>query len=490
MNLKQFSLITALFFVFQLNAQQSLQNLKSEINKLKQESSLKHASWSVCIMDGKTGKILTSFNKEQSLIPASCMKIVSTAPTLSILGSDFRFQTKLQYDGLIDSNGTLHGNIYIKGGGDPSLGSSRWENNNLNSVFQKWSDAIKEKGIERINGNIIGDASIFELGLIPGSWSWDDIGNYYGAGASGLTINENYYKIVLKPGTKLGSPTKVLSTNPYLSGVKFINHVKTGAKNSGDNVIIYGSPYSNIKYLKGTIPLGVKQFTVKGSMSDPAFYCAFLFNNFLVAQKIKTNNNPTTLRILKENKKHKTTSRQTFYVHKSPKLSSIIKLTNQRSINSYAEACLRMCGVKMYKKGSTKKGIEAITNFWVSKGVPKNGLKINDGSGLSRSNLITTQQITQMLYAYTKEANFQEFYNSFAVAGKSGSIRNLFKGTSAENNLRAKSGYMSGIRAYSGYVDNSQNKRIIYSIIINNYSGSPYAMKKKLEKLMIKIAEL
>ncbi|MBC8146396.1 MAG: D-alanyl-D-alanine carboxypeptidase/D-alanyl-D-alanine-endopeptidase, partial [Bacteroidetes bacterium] len=255
-------------------------------------------------------------------------------------------------------------------------------------------------------------------------------------------------------------------------------------------VIIYGSPYSNLKYLEGTIPFGVSQFSVKGSMSDPAYYCAYLFNEFLESKNIITKKTPSTVRILSKNENYHTKARKTFYTHKSPQLSSILKLTNQKSINSFAEACLKMCGVKMYSIGSTKKGIDAITNFWVSKGVAEDGLIMKDGSGLSRLNLITTKQMVNMLYAYTKEPSFQDFYNSLAVGGKSGSISSLFIGTNAENNLRAKSGYMTGIRAFSGYVNNKKDEQIIFSIIVNNYSGSPYSMKKKLERLMIKISEL
>jgi len=171
-------------------------------------------------------------------------------------------------------------------------------------------------------------------------------------------------------------------------------------------------------------------------------------------------------------------------------LSTIIKQANLRSINSYAEACVKILANKKFKKGTTEDGIRVIRNFWSQKGIDLDGMLMKDGSGLSRVNRITTDQISKMLCVFTNDITYQYFYKSLSVAGSSGSLMNLFKGTYAENNLRAKSGYMKNIRAYAGYVTNKNNEQLAFAIIVNNYNSSAFQMKKKLEKLMILIAEM
>jgi len=491
MNNRKTIFVLSLFFLNSiLFGQNGISNLASEINKLKNDDALKHASWSVCVRNVKTGAIISENNSVQSLVPASVMKIVSTTPALSILGQNFKFKTKIEYDGFIDSLGILHGNLYITGGGDPTLGSSRWKNTKINIVFEKWTKVLKDKGIKKITGAIIADASIFDDALIPGTWTWEDMGNYYGAGASGLSIHENYYKLIFKPSTKIGGDAKVLRTEPKMQDIKFINHVKTAKAGTGDNVIIYGSPYSKLRFLEGTVPFGKKEFTVKGSITDPAYTCVYLFNKYLSKNGINSSKHPTSVRGLKTAGKYKNQKRKTLLIYKSPSLSTIIKQANLRSINSYAEACVKILAYEKLKKGSTKDGIGIIRNFWSQKGVELEGMLMKDGSGLSRVNRITTDQISKMLCVFTKDKTYQYFYKSLSIAGSSGSLRNLFKGTYAENNLRAKSGYMKTIRAYAGYVTNKNNEQLAFAIIVNNYNCSAFQMKKKLEKLMILIAEM
>jgi D-alanyl-D-alanine carboxypeptidase/D-alanyl-D-alanine-endopeptidase (penicillin-binding protein 4) len=468
----------------------SIQKLNNEIEKLKIDKILIHASWSVCVMSVKTGEIISEYKSEQSLIPASTMKIVTTGAALSILGKDYQFKTTLEYDGYIDSKGILHGNIYIKGGGDPSFGSVRFDSiTKIKNIYNKWIQAIKKKGISKIEGSVVADAEIFDWNLIPLTWIWKDIGNYYGTGTCGLSVNENLYKLIFKPGNKIGYKAKVLRTEPEIPDINFINNVKTARAGSGDNVIIYGSPYSNTRFLEGTVPLRKKEFTVKGSMPDPAYFCAYSFSKYITEKGITINRPATTVRMIRLKGTYKKSQKNKISTYLSPALEDIIKMTNIKSINSYAETLLKFIGWFKLNDGSTESGIKAVKQFWLSKNVDLSGFLMKDGSGLSPVNRITTRQLSEMLCAITKDKIYEPFFNSLPVAGKSGSIKKLFKATAAENNLRAKSGYLSGVRAYSGYVNNKKNEQIVFSVIVNNYKGSPFLMKKKLEKLMILIAE-
>ncbi len=467
----------------------SISQLNNWINSLSSSPSLKHASWGVCVMDVKTRGVIAKYNSDQSLIPASTMKVVTTMPALSILGQNYKFKTSLAYNGEIDSNGVLFGDLYIKGGGDPTFGSNRFDSTSIDIIFEKWLKKVQAKKIKRINGAVIGDATIFDNLLIPQNWEWVDIGNYYGAGVSGLSLNENYYKVVFKPATKTGGKAKILRTEPELPWITFVNNVTTAKTGTGDNVIIYGSPFSNIRFLEGTVPYGKREFKVKGSIPDPSYTVAALFNDYLSTNGISVRQQPTTIRELKIIGGLNKTELTEFDVYHSPPLIEIVNLTNEKSINSFAETLVKILGSVKAGEGSYGKGIRAIRNYWVSKGVDLAGFMMKDGSGLSRANYISTKHQTAMLCACVNDSAFGAFYNSLPIASKSGSLKNLFKGTGAEKNLRAKSGYMIRVRAYTGYVTNKSKKLLAFSIIVNNYEGSSYAMKKKLEKLMVLIAE-
>lgn len=461
------------------------------INDFKNDEALKHASWGLCVYDISAGKILAEYDKERSLIPASTLKLFTTITAMEVLGVEFKFETTLQYTGEITENGVLKGNLFIKGGGDPTFGSDRFgKDTQINSIYSKWLESIKNLGIKRIEGKIIGDASIFDDMMAPPSWVWGDIGNYYGSGASGLTIHENLYEVFFKPGVKIDDTAYVLRTEPEIPEMEFVNNVLTYTKGSGDRVYIYGAPYRNKRILRGTVPMGKPEFGVKGSIPDPAFFCAASFTNFLKENSIQISEEPRTLRELILKNKHTDTERKNIATHFSPALKEIVKLTNMKSINTYAECMFRMLGVTKKQEGSLTLSSEALEEFWKEKGLGISGLDINDGSGLSRSNCLTAEQLAEMLAIASKFNSINQLTESLPIAGKSGSISSLCKTHFAEGNLMAKSGYMSGVRSYAGFVKSRSGNLRSFAIIINNYETSSSKMKKKLEQMLMAIADI
>ncbi len=468
----------------------TLIKLKNEIELLKKDKVFKHASWSICVMSQKTGKTVAEYNSEMALTPASTMKIFTTATALSVLGGNYKFESKLEYSGKIDSNGTLHGNVYINGGGDPTIGSDRFNSTNADVVLNEWIEKIKSKGIKKIDGKVIADAKIFDNQLVSPEWTWEDIGNYYGTGACGLSIYENQYHIYFKAGNFTGDSAKIESIYPEIPFLELTNNVKTGKSNSGDNVIIYGSPYSNGRILEGTVPLGKSNYSVEGSIPDPSFFFAYYLNKKMLENGIAITQLPTTLRIMKLNKETIDTARVLIANYFSPNLESIVYYTNLKSVNTFAEHMLKMMGAKKKGEGSFDAGAKVVGDFLSSKKIDIAGFNMNDGSGLSPLDKVTTKQMAGFLLQFINDPAYEAFYNSLPIAGKSGSIASLFKGTVAENNLRAKSGFLSSVRAFAGYVKNKSNDMLSFSIIVNNYDCKPLEMKSKLENLMLLIAEL
>jgi len=482
------TLVVFLFFIQQL-LMYSQSKLNTEIEKLKIDPALKHATWSVCVMNTKKDSIITEYNSNLSMVPASTLKIVTTGAALSILGSDFTFETQLQYDGVLDTiTGILKGNLYIMGGGDPTLASEYFKNKKDSlSRVDKWALMLKNNGIKKIEGAIIGDASIFDDNMVPSQWIWADMGNYFGAGASGLSYHDNKYTLYLKSG-ETKSETSINKIDPKIEGLQMINAVTAGGND--DNAFIFGSPYSNYRMAQGTIPANKNNYEVEGSIPDPPLFCAQSLEQALKNINVSITEKSTTTRLLKENNKYKATSRKTLHKHRSPTLDKIVYWTNLKSNNLYAEHLLKYIVYKKNGIGREFEGTDIITAFWKNKGLDISGFFMNDACGLSRANVITTKTETQILRLMVKDKNFKSFYDSFPVAGKSGSLGNLCEGTCAENNLRAKSGYITRARGYAGYVKNKKGEQLCFSVIANNYECNPTEMKKKLEKILIAIAEM
>lgn len=402
---------------------------------------LDHAVVGIYAIDSRTGKVLVEKNSDLSLMPGSCMKVVTTAAALHILGAGSRFETHLEYDGVIGPDKTLKGNLYIHGGGDPCLGSDRISGIlNWKEQIKAWADAIQKLDIQKIEGKVVGDATKWEKALAVPSWCWEDIGNYYGAGACALSFHENCYSLFFKPAEKIGESASLLRTEPPVSMLLFQNEVKTGPEGSGDCACIYGSEFSSLQFIRGTIPAAVDEFAIKGAIPDPATYCADLLVKELQERGIS----------ISQQDRVPSNQRVVFHTTYSPTIGEIVYWTNQKSINLYAEHLLKKMGEVAYKEGSTTAGIKAVTNFLHSQDIDLSGFNMADGSGLSRKNLITTTQLVETLLKIKASASFPLFFESLPQI---------------QTSIRAKSGSMSLVRGYVGYTEN-----IVFAAIVNHCS--------------------
>ncbi len=466
--------------------------VRLELNRIKALPGMKNGQFGFAMYDVATGTLLEKERADESLLPASTMKTVTSAAAMDILGADYKFKTLLEYDGTIE-NGVLKGNVILKGGGDPSLGSDRYQwGTDRASLLTIWVKKLREKGVTRIEGDIIADASIFEDALTPSTWVWSDIGNYYGAGACGLSFNENSYDVLFVPGKSVGSKAAFVGTRPPMPDIKFVNEMKTGSASSGDNGFVYGAQYTFLRTLRGTVPMG-DTFVIKGSIPDPALFAAQSLRSALLADSIGVTGLATTHRILAAEGKSLSASRTTLYTHQSPPLKDIVYWLNKKSINLYAEHLVKMIGYTMLKDGSTEGGTKAIVEYWKGKGIPVDGLHMMDGSGLSRYNGITPNQLASILRSNASQPWFQDFFGSLPIAGIAscpGTLKNMCKGTAAEGNVWAKSGYISRVRTYAGYVETQSGRRLCFAMMANNYTCTNAQAKDFLEGLMVKMAEI
>ncbi|MGB0838796.1 MAG: D-alanyl-D-alanine carboxypeptidase/D-alanyl-D-alanine endopeptidase [Chitinophagales bacterium] len=476
-----------------LSNSNSTTKIQQALSQFKQDSDLQNASWSFYAKRVQDNQLLAAYDENRSLPPASTLKTITTMTALQVLGKDYTFTTNLAYDGFVDRGGTLQGNLYIIGTGDPTLGTDRDKiANGYEKIMSKWVTTIKNVGIKQINGCIIGDGTAYGTDITPSDWLWEDIGNYYGAGAAGLNFRENRFDVFLKSGGTGGSTTLV-SANPKIEGITIVNEVKAGAAGSGDNAYIYGAPYNNTYYIRGTIPPNQSRFKIKGAVPDPAAFCAKVLAQNLAKNGVSTSQTATSKRLLKLEGKFQEQKLQIFHKTTSPPLSDIVYWVNKRSINLYAESLLRAIGKKRYGIGTPKKGLEAVEEFWKERGVNLDGFFMRDGSGLSPINAVTTKQIVEMLRKFTHNQDlYPTFLQSLPVAGDSnddGALKYFMKGTAAAKKMQVKSGYIEKTRGYVGYVTNKKGEQISFALLVTNYNCTNTAMRKKMEKLLTALAE-
>lgn len=454
----------------------------------KKDKDLQHASYGFCILDAETGKILKEYNPDLALIPASTMKIMTTSAALGILGKDFTYKTNFytfqKTDSLTGSNTT---NLLIKGSGDPSFNSSYFYNNDstfFNSIIQK----LKTKGIKKINGSIVADASYFD-NKIPSSWIWGDIGNYFGAGANGLSYRDNKFSLFYNSGA-INTLANLENISPTYFSKNITIQSSVISAGTEDDAFVFGDPNGYSRKVTGSIPPNKKHYEVEAEMPEPPLY----FINELQVELKKNNlaTNDVKLVMNETPNKYDVKSAQLVYSHISPKLEKIVFYTNTKSNNHYAESLLKTMGaVKSGKQGTTENGIDAVSNFWESRGIDVSGLHMADGSGLSRANTITTKiQATVLSKIYRDTLMYNAFNICLPVAGKNGSMTNLCKGTFAENNMRAKTGYINRARGYCGYVKTKSGKELAFSVLFNNYDCTAKEMKLKIEKLLVALVDL
>jgi serine-type D-Ala-D-Ala carboxypeptidase/endopeptidase (penicillin-binding protein 4) len=454
------------------------------VNRLADDSVLKHGQSGIVVMDAQTGEVLASRNACMSVVPASNMKIVTTAAALGILGKDFRFRTELQHDGYVRDS-VLYGYVFIKGYGDPTLASPEFEGiPSMTTVLDSFSGRIKALGIRKIVGKIVGDGSVFEPMTAVPTWLWEDLGNYYGVGPSGLNFHENLYHLNFFQNPNVGSSPSILGTTPQVPDFQLINEVKS-AKGGGDDAYIYSTPYATVGTVGGKIPAGSKVFSINGALPDPPYFAAWHLRKKLLEIGIEVPDSATT-QLKLEQKNELPKLRQTFYAWFSPTLETIIKRTNLESVNLYCEAFVRTIALQRTSMGTNDAGTAEIVRYWRSKGIDTEGLFMQDGSGLAPRNGVTALQLASILKNVAADSLvFSSFYGSLPEAGKSGTMKGMFKNNfAAQQRIRAKSGTITRVKSYSGYVTTTDGRLLIFSAICNNFTCSQRDIRIKLEQFM------
>jgi serine-type D-Ala-D-Ala carboxypeptidase/endopeptidase (penicillin-binding protein 4) len=442
--------------------------LLQAVQQFEKDSQMRHAIVGLAVLDANTGELLFGRNEQIGLAPASTQKILTSIASFELLGKDYKYQTKLGYSGKI-TNGTLKGNLYLIGSGDPTLGSWRYAGTKDSVVLEQLVLAVKRAGIKRIEGFVTTIESGFSHQAIPDGWIWQDIGNYYGAGAYQLNWKENQYEIILRSGEKVNDSVEVVNEEEIFGTRGFVNELKAASKGSGDNAYVYlaTGEHRNL-LLAGTIPAGEKRFPISAASADPVSNLLVDFAFRLTAHGVDNTPMHHIARDVMFRDKQERSELRFFHTCYSPTLDSINYYFMRRSINLYGEALVKAIAYEKAGYAATDTGIRIVKDFWAAKGIDKAAINIIDGSGLSPQNRVTADALAKALHFARNRPWFASFYESMPTY----------------NGMKLKSGSIGGARAFAGYHTSAQGKAYIVSIIVNNYAGSSGEIVKKIYRVL------
>ncbi len=446
----------------QMYSQSVAEKLKKAMNDFLHDEQMKHAIVSMYVTDTNGNKIF-ALNEQYGLAPASTQKILTSIAAFSLLGNDFTYKTEIGYNGLINHN-ILNGDLIIKGYGDPTFGSWRYNQTKPDSVLNFITAAIKNAGIKKIIGNVILDDAAFSYNALPGGYIWDDMGNYYGSGSWAINWRENQYDLFLMPGKNIGDTSTLIKTQPTLAIDEYDNFITTADAGTGDNTILYSSIYNNTIFAEGTIPKGVNRFIVSGSVPYAADQLKIELDSAFKQNNIEVEKTIIAGASFQKQRKEIQQAQNKIATYTSPSLDSIVYWFLQKSINLYGECLAKTIAFKQSGFGSTINGVNDIKKFWQQQGIDSSSINISDGCGLSPQNRVTTYaMVNAMLYA-RKQKWFNSFYNALPIA----------------DGMHLKSGLINGVRSFTGYYTASNGKKYVLAIIVNNYDVSKGSITQKM----------
>jgi serine-type D-Ala-D-Ala carboxypeptidase/endopeptidase (penicillin-binding protein 4) len=435
-----------------------------------------NTSWSICVADAVTGEIITDKDASRNLIPASIMKLIPTAAALTLLGEDYRFTTTMGFSGNLNiKKGELKGDIIILGGGDPMLGSPLFSDS-YGDITGNWARIIRETGIKKIRGNILADASIYDYQPIPGGWEWEDIGNYYGTGIHGLNFYDNSFNIYF---TSREEGSKPIIDSVDIAGryIDLTNYLIS--EGNSDNGFVFSLPFAMASTLEGTLSTN-SNTVLCAALPDPPLATALLLKNRLTANGIQVTGDATTRRVRVAND----SVLEIISAIISPSIKELVFVTNQESINLYAGQLCKHLGLVYRGKGSFNEGIEMLKSFLDTIGCKTSEVHLADPAGLSRNNVVCASLMVKLLIYMYNSPNRSAFVASLPVAGVSGTLKNSFRDEVFKDRMIAKTGSMTGVKSYAGYVTGASGKVMAFTIMVNGYTTSGSEVTDKIEEII------
>ena len=486
-------------------------DLQSEAEKLAADPTFSHATVAVSARTAG-GKHLIDLNADKLLIPASNMKLISTGAALYALGPDYRYETVIGHDGEI-IDGTLHGNLYIVGGGDPTIGSKDSIAVDIERTFRQWKAMLDNAGIKRIEGHIVGDGRWLDGMMEEPTWMMNDAGTYYGTGVTGLMFYENMLSFNVSAGKTIGEMPSITPYYPIAPWIEVRYDCSTGMKGTGDKLYMFTGDLAPVAEIRGTFGIDRAAKRVDFANKYPEYTCAAYFHEWLETEGTECSAGAADFRLEKgwiDTAFEDSTALKDLKVlgsTLSPRLERIVFETNHASNNLFAETLMRTLGKDFRGSSCYDSSYVALDDILKELKVNKGPVQIQDGSGLSRQNYISPDFICDFLEAMAGTEVWDEYMESLPSPGFDGSLNYNMSGYPAtfRARIKVKSGSMNGVRCYSGYIlpsgfshgakeigsqtDGLPADTIIFSIMTNSCTSPTWKVRPMLDRLMAALAQ-
>lgn len=457
---------------------------KNDLDLLLDDPAFRRGVWGIQIQSLDRGDILYSHCAEKSLIPASNMKLFTTAAALALLGPDFRYETRLVTGDSDLTDGVVNGDLYVLGSGDPTFSRAFHEEGPL-APLTSLARVLRTIGIRRIEGHLIGDDTIFDDEHVQESWWYGDLTLSFAAEPGGLSLNSNSYRITAGPGEKEGDPPIVHTVPPNVYG-EWIITATTSAPGSRALLRCHRAVDTNRIVLEGSIPLGSNPVEMEVTIHNPTLFFTTLLKHVLEKEGIEVSGRPLDMDDLPQPPVIPT---QALASCQSAPIAEIVAAANKPSENFFTNQLLKTLGARFGKAGSFREGTRVVTRFLQDYGIDTDGFVMVDGSGMSRVNLAAPEHILALLRVMANHPQSQFYRDSLPIAGRDGTLRNRMRGTPAENKVHAKTGHVRFVSCLSGYVTAANGEKLAFSTMANNLAAGTAGADALQDRICAKLAE-
>jgi len=455
------------------------------VEKLLEAPPVDKGEWGLLVLDAATGDTLYEKNADKYFVPASNMKLLTTALALDTLGPDFKFRTTIETNGTLATNGKLSGDLILVGRGDPNLSNRKFPFETKEEfagppekALAELADAVLAHGVKEVTGDVVGDDSYFPRERYPDGWEIDDMVWEYGAAISAIVVDDNTVTLTLTPGEKAGDAVQAMM-EPAEQEFVVQNEVTTVAAKEKPDLRLTREPGASTVVVSGTLPAKSSPHKLVLAIQEPAEHAAALLAKLLAERGVKVDGKPRA----QHDPDPAEAMRTVLAEHLSIRLGDSVKLVNKISQNLHAEVLLRTAARQSGPWSDPDDLLKFPKQFYAKAGIGDDDVVQSDGSGLSRHDLVTPRAFVELLLYAQRQTWFAEYYASLPVAGVDGTLNERMKDSGIAGRIHAKTGSVSHVRTLSGFAEAPGGRRLIFSFLSNNEQGKNHEVPDALDGL-------
>ncbi len=447
--------------------------------------------WGLLVVDEESGATLYEKNADKYFLPASNMKLLTTALALDTLGPEYRFRTTIETNGILAADGKLSGDLILVGRGDPNLSNRKFPYESKEEfdgpperALAELADGIAARGVQEVAGDVVGDDSYFPRERYPDGWEIDDMVWEYGAAISAIVVQDNTVTLTLTPGEKSGDPV-AMTISPSTLEFAVMTEVTTIGTKEKEDLRLTRDPGGDIVRVTGTLPAKSAPRKLVLGIQEPALQAANLLMQLLKDRGIKINGKARAM----HDPDPSEAARLVLAEHESIPLKDSVKLVNKISQNLHTEVLLR-AAARQQGRWATPEDLQKFpAAFYAKAGIADGDVIQTDGSGLSRHDLVTPRAFVAVLAYAQKQVWFPAYLASLPVAGADGTLNERMKEPPLAGKIHAKTGSVTHVRALTGYAETPGGRKLIFSFLSNNQGGKNHEVHVALDGLCLAMVE-